>query len=177
MPISFLRSKVPNCASARAVSNFPNSSLTKFNFYGKVINNVEMRRLSLLIVAVLLSTATSSLHNVQKEGESANHRVKVYKLYHDWKGDNSFTERGMIILEVASDATRNESTARTKLGQATALPGLAAKVTNIDNCINVRAMDDLVQIGGMYRIKAVDEGGNTALASVPACSVRRANFR
>lgn len=93
---------------------------------------------------------------------NATEMSKTYQLYHSFDPSADFSPRGSITL--ASTVTSN---------------GITASVENIDGSVNKDIADRIVEEGnGFYRIKVVDAvTGRSALASVPACEVRRANFR
>lgn len=85
-----------------------------------------------------------------------------YKLYHSL-GSGNFIERGVVTLS-SPDASKEK---------------LSATVEHSDDCLSPKDVDAMVQDGKMYSVRVVDEqgGGSVAMASVPGCDVRRANFR
>lgn len=87
---------------------------------------------------------------------------RTYKLYHSL-GSGQFVERSVVTLS-SPDASKEQ---------------LSASVEHSDDCISPKEVDAMVQDGKMYSIRVVDEqgGGSVAMASVPGCDLRRANFR
>eukprot|EP00566_Odontella_aurita_P015788 CAMPEP_0113529738 /NCGR_PEP_ID=MMETSP0015_2-20120614/2556_1 /TAXON_ID=2838 /ORGANISM="Odontella" /LENGTH=278 /DNA_ID=CAMNT_0000428393 /DNA_START=148 /DNA_END=984 /DNA_ORIENTATION=- /assembly_acc=CAM_ASM_000160 len=87
---------------------------------------------------------------------------RTYKIYHSL-GSGNFVERGVITLSTP-DASKEK---------------LKATVDHSNDCMSPKEIDDMVQDGKMYSIRVVDEsgGGSAAMASVPGCDLRRANFR
>jgi len=89
---------------------------------------------------------------------------KTYQLYHSFDSSvDSFSPRGSITLSATSTSSN----------------GIEASVVNLDDSLETDIVNRAVEAGGgFYRIKVVEEeSGRSALASVPACEVRRANFR
>lgn len=84
---------------------------------------------------------------------------KSWQLLHSLDSGKTFTERGTVFLAL-TDAGEVE-----------------INVANADNCLDLQSINSL--IGGLYQVKLVkDQDESTAvLTSVPACQVRRANFR
>jgi len=90
---------------------------------------------------------------------------KTYQLYHSFDSSaDSFSPRGSITLSATATSSSN---------------GVEASVVNLEDSIETDVMNRIVEEGGgFYRIKVVEEeSGRSALASVPACEIRRANFR
>jgi len=55
---------------------------------------------------------------------------------------------------------------------------MTVTATNAAGCVVPSAVDDMVASNSMYTIQVVDDAtGQAAMASVPGCDVRRANFR
>lgn len=84
---------------------------------------------------------------------------KSWQLLHSLNSGKTFTERGTVSLAL------NEA------GE------VEINVENAENCLDLQAVNSLT--GGLYQVKLVkDNDESTAvLTSVPACQVRRANFR
>lgn len=84
---------------------------------------------------------------------------KTWQLLHSLDSGKTFSERGAVSL------TLNEA------GE------VAISIANADSCLDLQAVNSLA--GGLYQVKLIrDNDESTAvLTSVPACQVRRANFR
>lgn len=110
--------------------------------------------------ALLLIFATTLLTPV-----IAGDVSKTYQLYHSFDSSaDSFSPRGSITLSADSTTSSN---------------GIEASVINLEDSLEADIVNRIVEEGGgFYRIKVVEEeSGRSALASVPACEIRRANFR
>ncbi len=85
--------------------------------------------------------------------------TRSWQLLHSLDSGKTFTERGTVALTL-TDAGEVE-----------------INVVNADNCLDLQSINSLT--GGLYQVKLVkDQDESTAiLTSVPACQVRRANFR
>jgi len=111
-------------------------------------------------VALLLIFATTLLTPA-----IAGDVSKTYQLYHSFDSSaDSFSPRGSITLSADSTSSSN---------------GIEASVINLEDSLEADIVNRIVEEGGgFYRIKVVEEeSGRSALASVPACEIRRANFR
>ncbi len=84
---------------------------------------------------------------------------KSWELLHSLDSGKSFSSRGTVSLAL-NDAGEVE-----------------ISVANADSCLDLQTVNSLA--GGLYQIKLIkDNDESTAvLTSVPACQVRRANFR
>jgi len=90
--------------------------------------------------------------------------LKSFKVYHSLSPKSEFTPRGSIQFATAADGSLESSMQH----EESCLAG-----EDISN-----DMAALIASNGFYRVKIVDEqSGTSALASVPACEVRRSNFR
>jgi len=114
---------------------------------------------SLILLWLVIVLVTKQV-NADKEMST----TRTYKIYHSVQHDDAvFTPRGEITLSPSSTGTE-----------------LEAEMKHDDDClVSIRdEIDMLVTVGGLYRIKLVDEEtGRSAIASVPSCEIRRANFR
>ena len=123
---------------------------------------------ALLSLAALLAVVGTNVHVC-----SADQRT--YTVYHRLgAAAGGFSERGSIVLStdaITGDGDSND----TNSGPASALTVTA---TNAAGCVVPSAVDDMVASNSMYTIQVVDDAtGQAAMASVPGCDVRRANFR
>ena len=123
---------------------------------------------ALLSLAALLAVVGTHVHVC-----SADQRT--YTVYHRLgAAAGGFSERGSIVLStdaITGDGDSND----TNSGPASALTVTA---TNAAGCVVPSAVDDMVASNSMYTIQVVDDAtGQAAMASVPGCDVRRANFR
>lgn len=123
---------------------------------------------ALLSLAALLAVAGT---NVQVC--SADQRT--YTVYHRLGAAvGGFSERGSIVLSTDANTGDGDSN-DTNSASASALTVTA---TNAAGCVVPSAVDDMVASNSMYTIQVVDDAtGQAAMASVPGCDVRRANFR
>lgn len=111
------------------------------------------------------ASSTSSTSNGTNESNSPQEVQKRFKLYHSFAQDKPFHPRGTITFSARADT--NEIT---------------TVIENDESCLSANILqdvDELISNGEFYRIKVVDEEnhGQSVLASVPGCEVKRANFR
>jgi hypothetical protein len=83
--------------------------------------------------------------------------AKAWQLLHSLDSGKTFTERGTVSLDLNED------------GQ------VDIKLDHADNCLDLDAVNALSS-AGLYQVKLVKDSVEI-LTSVPACHVRRANFR
>jgi hypothetical protein len=83
--------------------------------------------------------------------------AKAWQLLHSLDSGKTFTERGTVSLDLNED------------GQ------VDIKLDHTDNCLDLEAVNALSSTG-LYQVKLVKDS-TEILTSVPACQVRRANFR
>ena len=98
---------------------------------------------------------------------------KIFQVYHSMGQNKPFLPRGKVLFTILGEDYNNNKVVSTT-------------IEHNDDCLGINAledMDELIKEGGFYRIKIVEEGGDdvgrngSVMASVPACEVRRANFR
>ena len=133
-----------------------------------------MRTTPIILTAAILGTYCLPGESAAASTVAAEHGSSVtrkYRLYHSFGAsgtneDDDFVERGIVTLSSSDPATE-------------ALTAAVAVVEGADGSLPAERVDEMVAGGGMYRIRAVEDGGGgaTAMASVPGCDVRRANFR
>lgn len=118
----------------------------------------------------LLSLATALLAVVVCSADQ-----RTYTVYHRLgAAAGGFSERGSIVLSTDANTGDGDSN-DTNSASASALTVTA---TNAAGCVVPSAVDDMVASTSMYTIQVVDDAtGQAAMASVPGCDVRRANFR
>lgn len=124
---------------------------------------------ALLSLAAILAVVGTTVHVC-----SADQRT--YTVYHRLgaAAAGGFSERGSIVLSTDANTGDGDSN-DTNSGSASALTVTA---TNAAGCVVPSAVDDMVASNSMYTIQVVDDAtGQAAMASVPGCDVRRANFR
>jgi hypothetical protein len=101
---------------------------------------------------------------------------RIYTVYHRLGATaaaGGFTERGSIVLSADASTSDGDGDGAPKAALA-----LSIAATNAADCIDPAAVDDMIASHSMYTIQVVDEAtGQAAMASVPGCDVRRANFR
>ncbi len=96
--------------------------------------------------------------------------LKSWTLYHSVDGGNDFVRRGQIRLGVAAvDGDVTSSTEGT--------PELTIEHDENEN-LTTESIHHLIG-SGLYQLKLVEDGNeaNVVMTSVPACHLRRANFR
>jgi hypothetical protein len=107
------------------------------------------------------------LGNAQAETADAKVKVlKTFKVYHSLSPNAEFTPRGTIQFTSSADGSGS----------------LESSMQHEESCLAGEDISNdmaaLIASNGFYRVKIVDEqSGTSALASVPACEVRRSNFR
>lgn len=110
--------------------------------------------------------ATTTTSNAATNSSTAQ---RTYKIYHSFGQKKGFVPRGTITLSTESSSDSDKGS-------------LTTVVENDADCFGEGALqdfDELVTQSGYYSIKVVDEenNGQSVLASVPGCEVKRANFR
>ena len=123
----------------------------------------------------LLSLATALLAVVGTNMHVCSADQRTYTVYHRLGvAAGGFSERGSIVLSTDANTGDGDSN-DTNSASASALTVTA---TNAAGCVVPSAVDDMVASTSMYTIQVVDDAtGQAAMASVPGCDVRRANFR
>eukprot|EP01083_Nonionella_stella_P013007 36736_1 len=121
------------------------------------------------ISAVLFCLLGNTISIVNAAEADAKVQVlKTFKVYHSLSPNAEFTPRGTIQFTSSADGSGSGSLESTMQHEESCLAG-----EDISN-----DMAALIASNGFYRVKIVDEqSGTSALASVPACEVRRSNFR
>ena len=138
---------------------------------------VNLRNLSTLC---LLFTRLSSAEGQEATTTTATATTtsptaqRTYKIYHSLGKEKNFVPRGTITFSTESSSESSDDNKGTG--------SLTTVVENDASCFGegaLQSFDELVSQGGYYSIKVVDEenGGQSVLASVPGCEVKRANFR
>uniref|UniRef100_A0A6U3X7U5 ER membrane protein complex subunit 10 n=2 Tax=Ditylum brightwellii TaxID=49249 RepID=A0A6U3X7U5_9STRA len=133
-------------------------------------------RISPSLILPLISTLVAA------SSATAEAVTRRYKLYHNLGGTSTqpFVERGTILLSNdASLVSEEEKTAPSADKAVTLTAQVEKSGEEEESCkIDAQNVNDLIEKGGMYTLKVVDEeSGSEAMASVNGCSVRRANFR
>lgn len=116
------------------------------------------------ISAVLFCLLGNTISIVNAEADA--NVLKTFKVYHSLSPNAEFTPRGTIQFATAADGSGS----------------LESSMQHEESCLAGEDISNdmaaLIASNGFYRVKIVDEqSGTSALASVPACEVRRSNFR
>jgi hypothetical protein len=114
------------------------------------------RALSYILLLFVLLVTTSAVN--------ANDLRRTWTLYHSTdpsKGEEGFTKRGIVSL----DPGENE---------------IKLSVNNDEGCFSESDLENMMA-SGWYQVKLVENGADSksiapVMTTVPACTVRRANF-
>lgn len=95
--------------------------------------------------------------------------LKTWTMYHSLDGGNDFVRRGQIrlgVTEADGDMSNTDSSLELTIEQED------------DENLTTESIQPYIG-SGLYQLKLVEEGNeaNVVLTSVPACHLRRANFR
>ena len=125
----------------------------------------------------LLSLATALLAVVGTNMHVCSADQRTYTVYHRLgAAAGGFSERGSIVL--STDANTGDGDSNDTNSASASASALTVTATNAAGCVVPSAVDDMVASNSMYTVQVVDDAtGQAAMASVPGCDVRRANFR
>jgi len=125
----------------------------------------------------LLSLATALLAVAGTNMHVCSADQRTYTVYHRLgAAAGGFSERGSIVL--STDANTGDGDSNDTNSASASASALTVTATNAAGCVVPSAVDDMVASTSMYTIQVVDDAtGQAAMASVPGCDVRRANFR
>lgn len=122
-----------------------------------------------LVKIASASESTSTAETQTTASTPPDTPLKTFQIYHAFQ-NNEFKPRGTIQLSTAGGGVE-ASFAEGEDGSET------GSSSSLDEAAFVE-MDAAVASGGFYKVKVLDvESGVSSIASVPACEVRRANFR
>ena len=127
----------------------------------------------------LLSLATALLAVVGTNMHVCSADQRTYTVYHRLgAAAGGFSERGSIVLSTDANTGDGDSNDTNSASASASASALTVTATNAAGCVVPSAVDDMVASTSMYTIQVVDDAtGQAAMASVPGCDVRRANFR
>lgn len=116
-----------------------------------------MRVLSVLVVLVTTSAAATATQTSDLR--------RTWTLYHSTdpsKGEQGFAKRGIVTLQPADNEIK-------------------LSVENDPDCLSQKDLEEMM-MSGWYQVKLVENGPDAksvvpVMTTVPACTVRRANFR
>jgi len=127
----------------------------------------------------LLSLATALLAVVGTNMHVCSADQRTYTVYHRLGvAAGGFSERGSIVLSTDANTGDGDSNDTNSASASASASALTVTATNAAGCVVPSAVDDMVASNSMYTVQVVDDAtGQAAMASVPGCDVRRANFR
>lgn len=124
------------------------------------------------------------------QASSATSNTKSWKLLHSSNGQD-FVPRGKVTLSIIApdDVTKEKWDGENEDAPSSSASSLSPKVeleiVNQEDAFTVEMVNSMVSNdGALYQVKLIEEGQDHSkqstsaiLATVPACQVRRANFR
>ena len=127
----------------------------------------------------LLSLATALLAVVGTNMHVCSADQRTYTVYHRLGvAAGGFSERGSIVLSTDANTGDGDSNDTKSASASASASALTVTATNAAGCVVPSAVDDMVASNSMYTVQVVDDAtGQAAMASVPGCDVRLANFR
>ena len=132
----------------------------------------------LQLVKIASASASASTTDTQTTASASTPPetpLKTFQIYHAFQ-NNEFKPRGTIQLSTAGGGIE-ASFAEGEDGSETGSSSSSSSSSSLDETAFLE-MDAAVASGGFYKVKVLDvESGVSSIASVPACEVRRANFR